>query len=195
MRGLLKPPFAKCTNMSRIGKKKRIIPAGVTVAVVKDEVAVKGPKGELKLKLHPRVSIAVEGGAATVSVNGNDKGSLALWGTFSAILGNMIKGVTDGFKKQLEINGVGYKAAMKGDTLSLEVGYSHPVVIKPEPGIKFSVEKNIINVEGSDKQRVGELAAQIRQTRKPEPYKGKGIKYAGEIIRRKAGKTAAKGTA
>ena len=131
----------------------------------------------------------------TQVVNENNKQDRALWGTFSSLVINMVKGVTEGFKKELEINGVGYKAAMKGTNLMLEVGFSHPVEIKPAAGVKFAVDKNLITIEGVDKQMIGEMAAQIRSIRKPEPYKGKGIKYVTEVIRRKAGKTAAKGAA
>lgn len=181
--------------MSRIGKKKIVIPAGVTAGVEKNQVYVKGPKGELRLNLHPRITVAFEQNDIITQVaNENNKQDRALWGTFASLIINMIKGVTVGFKKQLEINGVGYKAATKGASLMLEVGFSHPVEIKPVSGVKFSVEKNIITVEGADKQLVGEMAAQIRKVKKPEPYKGKGIKYTDEVIRRKAGKTAAKGT-
>ncbi len=180
--------------MSRIGKKKLIIPVGVTAGVEKNQVYVKGPKGELRLNLHPRVIIAFEPDGITTSVaNENNKQDRSLWGTFSSLMFNMVKGVTEGFKKQLEINGVGYKAAMNGSNLMLEVGFSHPIEVKPVAGVKFSVEKNIITVEGADKQLVGEMAAQIRKVKKPEPYKGKGIKYIDEVVRRKAGKTAAKG--
>lgn len=182
--------------MSRIGKKIRTIPQGVTVDLKGDLLVIKGPKGQLSLKLHPRVTVAVTDGQLTVSViseeNTKDK---ALWGTFSSIIENMLEGVTVGFKKQLEINGVGYKANLKGESLVLEVGFSHPVELKPEAGIKFEVDKNVITVSGIDKQMVGEMAAQIRSTKKVEPYKGKGIKYVGEVVRRKAGKTAAKGAA
>jgi large subunit ribosomal protein L6 len=182
--------------MSRIGKKIRKIPQGVTVDLKDGLLVVKGPKGQLSLKLHPRVTVATADGQLTVSViseeNTKDK---ALWGTFSSIIENMLEGVTVGFKKQLEINGVGYKANLKGESLVLEVGFSHPVELKPEAGIKFEVEKNVITVSGIDKQMVGEMAAQIRSTKKVEPYKGKGIKYVGEVVRRKAGKTAAKGAA
>ncbi len=180
--------------MSRIGKKKITIPAGVTAGIEKNQVTVKGPKGELKLNLHPRVVVVCDKNEiSTQVVNENNKQDRALWGTFSSLLINMVKGVTEGFKKELEINGVGYKAAMKGQNLALEVGFSHPVEVKPVPGIKFSVEKNLITIEGADKQLVGEMAAQIRSVKKPEPYKGKGIKYVTEVIQRKAGKTAAKG--
>ena len=182
--------------MSRIGKKKITIPSGVTAGVEKNQVFVKGPKGELRLNLHPRVTVVFEQNEISTSVaNENNKQDRSLWGTFSSLVLNMVKGVTEGFKKQLEINGVGYKATMKGVNLMLEVGFSHPVEIKPVTGVKFSVEKNIITVEGADKQLVGEMAAQIRKVKKPEPYKGKGIKYTDEVVRRKAGKTAAKGAA
>jgi len=179
--------------MSRIGKKIRPIPAGVTVDVKNDILTIKGPKGELIQELHPHVTVVIEGGNISVKVNSEeDKKDRSLWGTFSSITENMIEGVTKGFKRELEINGVGYKVAMKGANLSLDVGYNEPVEVKPLPGIKFSADKNLITVEGIDKQLVGEMAAQIRRVRKPEPYKGKGIKYVEEVIRRKAGKTASK---
>lgn len=182
--------------MSRIGKKIRKIPQGVTVEIKGDDLVIKGPKGELHQKLHPRVTVSTADGQLTVSVvNEENTKDKALWGTFSSIIENMLEGVTTGFKKQLEINGVGYKANLKGQDLVLEVGFSHTVEIKPAAGIKFEVEKNIISVSGNDKQMVGEMAAQIRSTKKVEPYKGKGIKYVGEVVRRKAGKTAAKGAA
>lgn len=182
--------------MSRIGKKIRPIPAGVTVDVKDDMLVIKGPKGQLSQKLHPRVTIVNQNNELTVNVvNQEDIKDRALWGTFSSLVENMLDGVTVGFKKTLEINGVGFKAVMKGANLVLEVGYSHPVELKPEEGIKFEVEKNIITVSGNDKQMVGEMAARIRATKKVEPYKGKGIKYTDEVVRRKAGKTAAKGAA
>ncbi|OGH87499.1 MAG: 50S ribosomal protein L6 [Candidatus Magasanikbacteria bacterium RIFOXYC2_FULL_42_28] len=182
--------------MSRVGKKIRTIPAGVIVTVEKGQLKVAGPKGELKLKLHPHITVVATDGQVTVTVaNVDDSKDRALWGTFSSLIGNMITGVTVGFKKNLNISGVGFKAAMKGADLSLEVGFSHPVEVKAVPGIKFSVEKDNISVEGFDRQLVGELAARIRSIRKVEPYKGKGIKYVGEIVRRKAGKTAAKAAA
>ena len=182
--------------MSRVGKKNITIPAGVTAGVEKNQVFVKGPKGELRLTLHPRVTVAFEQNNIITSVaNENNKQDRSLWGTFSSLMANMVEGVTQGFKKQLEISGVGYKANMKGANLMLEVGFSHPVEVKPVDGVKFSVEKNIITVEGADKQLVGEMAAAIRKVKKPEPYKGKGIKYSDEVVRRKAGKTAAKGAA
>jgi len=182
--------------MSRIGKKVRVIPAGVQAEVKQGQLIIKGPKGELKLAIHPRVTISVNDGKIMVSVvNQENKSDRALWGTFSSIVGNMLTGVTNGFKKELEINGVGYKASMSGNTLVLDVGYSHPVKFNPVAGVKLSVDKNIITVEGFDKYAVGETAAQIRAIKKVEPYKGKGIKYTTEVPRRKAGKTAGKAAA
>jgi large subunit ribosomal protein L6 len=182
--------------MSRIGKKIRVVPAGVTATVTDGQFKVKGPKGELSMPIHPRVSIKSDAGQITVSVKDeNYTRDRALWGTFSSLIANMLKGVTDGFQKKLEINGVGYKASLKGTDLVLEVGFTHPVTVKATPGIKFTVEKNVITVEGADKHAVGEMAALVRRVRKPEPYKGKGIKYSDEVIRRKAGKTAAKAAA
>lgn len=179
--------------MSRVGKKIRMIPSGVTAEVKNGEIIVKGPKGELKQKLHPRVSVEIMDGQITLKVaNEKIKKERALWGTFSSLIQNMLDGVTKGYKKELEINGVGFKVAMKGSDLSLEVGYSHPVLFKSPAGIKLSVDKNIVTVEGNDRQVVGETAAQIRAIKKPEPYKGKGIRYVGEIVRQKAGKAAAK---
>lgn len=172
------------------------MPAGVTAELKAGELVVKGPKGELKQAIHPRVTIVIKDGEITTQViNPDNTRDRSLWGTFSSIIENMLEGVHTGFKRQLEINGVGYKATVKGTNLNLEVGYSHPVEVKPLAGIKFSVEKNIINVEGTDKKLVGEMAAMIRRVRKPEPYKGKGIKYIEEVIVRKAGKTAAKSAA
>lgn len=148
------------------------------------------------MAIHPRVTVAINGSEVTVTViNPEAKRDRALWGTFSSIIENMIIGATTGFKRQLEINGVGYKATLKGANLELEVGYNDPITVKPLSGITFTVEKNIITVAGADKQVVGEMAAMIRRVRKPEPYKGKGIKYVEETIRRKAGKTAAKAAA
>lgn len=182
--------------MSRVGKKVRTIPAGAQVEIKQGQIIVKGPKGELKQIIHPHVTVSVADGKIEVTVaNPENKKDRALWGTFSSIIANLLEGVTKGFKKELEINGVGYKAAMSGANLILEVGYSHPVNFAPVSGVKLGVEKNIISVEGFDKQAVGEMAAQIRAIKKVEPYKGKGIKYIDEIVRRKAGKTAGKAAA
>lgn len=182
--------------MSRVGKKIRVIPAGVQAEIKSNQLVVKGPKGELKQIIHPHVTVSINDGKIEVTVaNPENKKDRALWGTFSSIIGNLLNGVNTGFKKELEINGVGYKVSMSGNNLILDVGYSHPVNFLAVPGIKFGVEKNIITVEGADKQLVGEIAAQIRAVKKVEPYKGKGIKYTNEVARHKAGKTAGKGSA
>lgn len=180
--------------MSRIGKKIRKIPQGVTVDLNDGVIVVKGPKGELRENIHPNVTMVVKDGEVSFSVvNEANKKNRALWGTFSSLVNNMIVGVSEGFKKQLEVNGVGYRVGLKGKDLELSLGFSHPVVYKADSGITFTVDKNVITIEGINRQQVGEVAAQIRSLRKPEPYKGKGIKYMDEVIRRKAGKTASKG--
>lgn len=179
--------------MSRVGKKIYKLPQGVSAEMKGQNLFVKGPKGELSIKVHPRVTVVIENNELSVRVvNETNKKDRSLWGTFSSIAGSMIQGVSEGFVKKLEVNGVGYKINMQGDVLVLVVGYSHPVEFKSPKGITISVEKNIITVEGADKQVVGETAAQIRKIRKPEPYQGKGIKYVDEVIRRKVGKTASK---
>ncbi len=186
--------YVKYTNMSRIGKQPIKIPSGVDVTITDGVIHVKGPKGELSQRLHPMVTVAQEDGVLTVSVK--DPAELAqkaLWGLFRKLIANMVVGTTDGFLKKLEINGVGYKAEMKGKMLVLQLGYSHPIEFTVPVGLEISVEKNVITITGADRQVVGQTAAEIRSLRKPEPYKGKGIKYQDEIIRRKAGKTAAKG--
>ena len=177
--------------MSRIGKQTTEIPQGVTLEVKDGFVIVKGSKGELKRKLHDLVEVKVENGAVVCDVkNKEDKVERSLWGTFSSHLKNMIVGVSAGFQKKLEINGVGYRVAMQGTDLKLEVGYSHPVIYKVADGVEASVEKNVITLESPDKELLGRVASEIRAVRKPEPYKGKGIKYMDEVIRRKAGKAA-----
>lgn len=179
--------------MSRIGKQTIEIPSGVTVTVADAIVTVAGPKGELSLELHPLVSVTQEENVLTVQVkNEEEKKDKALWGTFASIIKNMVQGVTEGFKKELEVNGVGYRVALQGKNLVLSVGYSHPVEFPLPEGISAEVEKNLITITGIDKQQVGQVAAEIRKVRKPEPYKGKGIKYVEEEIRRKVGKAAAK---
>jgi len=175
--------------MSRVGKQTIKIPSGVTVEVTSGLVRVKGAKTTLEQILHPAVTLRVEGDEVHVAVkHEEDKRERALWGTFASLLINMIEGVTKGYQKKLEINGVGYRAEVKGKDLVLNVGYSHPVVFPVPSNITITTEKNVVTVSGADKQRVGEIAAQIRSIRKPEPYKGKGIKYVDELIRRKAGK-------
>ncbi|PIS05417.1 MAG: 50S ribosomal protein L6 [Candidatus Buchananbacteria bacterium CG10_big_fil_rev_8_21_14_0_10_42_9] len=178
--------------MSRVGKEPIVIPAGVTVTVSDKEVKVKGPKGELSERLPANITVAQADGALTVAIkNEGDKMQRSLWGTIRAILSNLITGVTEGFSKQLEFSGVGYKAQVNGSTLVLNVGFSHPVEYQLADGVTATVEKNLITISGIDKQLVGQVAAEIRKIRKPEPYKGKGIKYVDETIRRKAGKAAA----
>lgn len=175
--------------MSRIGKNPITIPSGVTVSAQGGTVTVTGPKGELSVALPPKVALAIAGDTLTFSVpNPDDTRQAAFWGLGRSLVANAVLGVTEGFKKQLEINGVGYKVALKGDTLVLNVGFSHPVEFKAPKGIALSAEGNAITVSGIDKYVVGEVASGIRRIRKPEPYKGKGIKYSDEVIRRKAGK-------
>lgn len=182
--------------MSRIGKKIRVLPAGITAEIKGGELFVKGPKGQLKMTIHPRVTLSIKDGQITTSVvNENNTKDRALWGTFSSLVGNMVEGVVTGFKKQLEVNGVGFKVNAKGANLNFELGFTNPIEFKAPEGIKFTVEKNLITVEGFDKHLVGQTAARIRSLRKPEPYKGKGIKYIDEVVRRKAGKAAAKAAA
>ncbi len=177
--------------MSRIGKKPLAIPSGVTVTVAEGVVHVKGPKGELHRTLPPQVAVVVASNEVTVSVkNPEEKSERSLWGTFAAHIGNMIEGVTVGFSKQLEINGVGYRGAMQGKDIRLEVGFSHPVIFKVPEGVTAQMEKNIITLTSTNKELLGQTTAEIRAIRKPEPYKGKGIKYTTETIRRKAGKAA-----
>lgn len=179
--------------MSRIGKQIIEIPQGVTITTTDGVLSVAGPKGTLTRPIHPLVTINVADDKVTVDVtNKEDKAERSLWGTFASHVNNMVIGVNTGFSKQLEVNGVGYKVAMQGSDIKLEVGYSHPVVYKMPENVSAKVEKNVITLESSDKEKLGATAAEIRAIRKPEPYKGKGIKYMEEVIRRKAGKTAAK---
>ena len=175
--------------MSRIGKKPIIIPDKVEVKVAGNQVTVKGPKGELSQKLHSLVKIAQADGQLKVAVaNPEDKEQASLWGLFRTLVSNLVEGVTEGFQKQLEINGIGFKAQVQGNKLILNVGFSHPVEYSIPEGIQIRVDKNVMTVLGADKQQVGQVAAEIRAIKKPEPYKGKGIKYLDEVIRRKAGK-------
>jgi large subunit ribosomal protein L6 len=179
--------------MSRIGKKPISIPNEVETAIDGRTVSVKGPKGHLSLSTHHLVKASIEeiGGKKCVVVSvedGRDVKQRALWGLTARLISNIIKGAAQGYEKKLEINGVGFKAAVSGDKLKLEVGFSHPVEYTLPQGISASVDKNIITLSGADKHLVGEVAAQIRNIKKPEPYKGKGIKYIDEAIRRKAGK-------
>jgi len=178
--------------MSRIGKKPIEIPAGVTVTIADDNtVTVKGAKGELTRSFSPDMIIKVEENVLTVSRPSEIKEHRALHGTTRSLLGNMVDGVSKGFERGLELIGVGYRASKSGNKLVLNVGYSHPVEITPETGIEIEVPTQTkVLVKGTDKERVGAIAANIRDVRPPEPYKGKGIRYEGEFVRRKEGKTA-----
>lgn len=180
--------------MSRIGKLPITVPAGVDVKIGSDnEVTVKGPKGTLTRTLHKDMKITLDGGVITVTRPSDEKMHRSLHGLTRTLINNMVVGVTEGFKKELEINGVGYRAALQGKDLNLTLGYSHPVIFKPAEGITLEVPApNRIIVSGANKEVVGETAAKIREYRLPEPYKGKGIKYVDEHIRRKEGKTGAK---
>jgi large subunit ribosomal protein L6 len=176
--------------MSRIGKKPIEIPAGVTVTVNGSEVTVKGPKGELSRSFSPDLTIVVEENVVTVTRPSDEKTHRSLHGTTRALISNMVEGVSTGFVKSLELIGVGYRAQKQGTKLILNVGYSHPVEIEPETGVEVEVPSNTkVIIKGASKERVGALAANIRDVRPPEPYKGKGIRYEGEFVRRKEGKT------
>jgi large subunit ribosomal protein L6 len=179
--------------MSRIGKKPVTLPKGVAVEIQGNTVAVKGPKGELRRTLHTEMQVALADGQVTVSRPSEEKRHKALHGLSRTLVQNMVDGVSKGFRKTLEIQGVGYKAEAKPYGVNLIVGYSHPVKYEAPKGIKISVENNtVVKIEGADKEAVGQVAAELRSVRPPEPYKGKGIRYQGEQVRRKAGKTGAK---
>lgn len=179
--------------MSRIGRMPVVIPADVTVKIDGSVVSVKGPKGELVQAMHPDMQIEIAGAEVLVKRNSDDKLHRSLHGLTRTLISNMVVGVTQGYKKELEIQGVGYRCAKEGKNLNLQVGYSHPVVIKEIPGITIDVPApNKIIISGIDKQAVGQFAAEVREKRPPEPYKGKGIRYVGEHVRRKEGKTGAK---
>ena len=177
--------------MSRIGRQTIQIPEKVDVSTEDEVITVEGPKGSLERELHRAIIVNIEDDEINVDIeNKENKQEKSLWGTFTSRIQNMIEGVTSGFKKELEINGVGYRASMKGADLKIEAGYSDPVIYEVPDDIDVSVEGNEITVKGIDKELVGKVAAEIRSIRKPEPYKGKGIKYVDETIRRKEGKTA-----
>ena len=180
--------------MSRIGRMPITVPAGVEVTVAENNVVtVKGPKGTLTQALHPEMTLEKEGNIIHVKRPSDDKAHCALHGMTRAMLHNMVVGVSEGFKKELEINGVGYRAAKEGNKLVMNLGYSHQVIMPEIDGITIDVPAaNKIVISGCDKQKVGQFAAEVREKRPPEPYKGKGIKYVDEVIRRKVGKTGAK---
>lgn len=176
--------------MSRIGKMPIQLTAGVTAQVGRGEVVIKGPKGELTIAVPLRIGVALDRGQLLVEKKGNDRELDALHGTIRALLANAVTGVTQGWKKELELSGVGYRATVNGADLVLLVGFSHPVTVKPPSGIAIAVQEGKIVVSGIDKHLVGQVAANIRAVKPPEPYKGKGIKYVGEYIKKKAGKSA-----
>ncbi|TAK04986.1 50S ribosomal protein L6 [Patescibacteria group bacterium] len=180
--------------MSRIGKMPVAVPQGVEVRLDGANITVKGPKGELARVLHPHVAVKQENNELTITVaSPEEKGDRALWGLFRNLIANMVEGVTKGFEKKLEVIGVGYKVAGSGAKITLDVGFSHEVPIDLPKGVTASVDKNLITLASADKELLGESAARIRSVRPPEPYKGKGIKYVDEYVRRKAGKAAKAG--
>jgi large subunit ribosomal protein L6 len=175
--------------MSRIGKKPIAIPSAVTLTVDGQTVSVKGPKGQLSWTVIDDVVIAHENGELTLAPRDDSQRARSMWGLSRTLVGNMVQGVTEGFERKLELVGVGYRAALKGNSLSLQLGFSHDVDVAPPEGVTFVVPKQTeITISGIDKQAVGEIASKIRRLRPPEPYKGKGVRYAGEKVRRKEGK-------
>ena len=185
--------------MSRIGKQSITIPKGLEVAVQGSKIIFKGAKAQKELETHNRVNISLKDGVLSFGLKDSKEGANleglnlnAFWGTYRALANNIVIGLTSGFSKQLEINGVGYKAAVKGNILELSLGFSHPINYEIPKGVEVAIDKNIITLKGNDKQQIGQIASEIRAFRPPEPYKGKGVKYVEETILRKAGKTAKK---
>ena len=180
--------------MSRIGHKPIPVPAGVDISIADGVVTVKGAKGTLTQKVHPNMNVAVENGEVLVTRPNDEKENRALHGLTRSLIANMVTGVTQGFSKKLEVNGVGYRVQKQGKNLVMNLGYSHQVVVSEIPGITIEVPSpNKIVITGPDKQLVGQFAAEVREKRPPEPYKGKGIKYVDEVVRRKEGKAGGKG--
>jgi len=175
--------------MSRVGKKPIPIPDKVKVSIKDRHVAVEGPKGNLELDVAPPITVKKEDNDIIVTRPNDARRNRAFHGLTRALIANMVRGVSEGFEKKLEIQGVGYRAVAQGKALNFQLGYSHPILFEPPEGVDLSVDRSIVTVSGIDKQAVGQVAAQIRGLRKPEPYKGKGIRYVGEHVRRKAGKT------
>lgn len=178
--------------MSRIGKLPISVPAGVTINMEGQKITATGPKGTLEVVIHRAVKVSQEGEVITVVMKDAKASDRSLWGLSRTLVANLVQGVAEGFSKQLEIQGVGYRAALNGNTLNLSLGYSHPIDYVLPEGIEAKVEAANITISGANKQLVGQVAAEIRSKRPPEPYKGKGIRYVGEQVRRKAGKAAAK---
>jgi len=180
--------------VSRIGRMPITLPKGVNVDIRGQNVSIKGPKGQLSYEVRPEITVKLDSGQLVVERSSDERSHRAYHGLTRALLANMVQGVSNGFRKVMTVEGVGYRATMQGQALVLQVGYSHPVEIVPPPGIKFSVEKGdrVFTIEGIDKALVGQVAAKIRALREPDPYKGKGLLYEGERIRRKAGKTSKK---
>ena len=176
--------------MSRIGKQPVTVANGIDVSLDGTVLVAKKGNLEKRLETYGRVGINIEGNEVTFSKVGEAKESAAFWGTYRALFANIIEGLDKGFKKSLEINGVGYRAAVQGKTLNLQLGFSHPIDFPIPDGVEITVEKNLIHISGTDKQTIGQVAAEIRSFRPPEPYKGKGVKYTDEVIIRKAGKSA-----
>jgi large subunit ribosomal protein L6 len=176
--------------MSRVGKKPVTVVDGIDVSVDGTVLVAKKGNNEKRLETHGRVEISIDGAEVTFARVGESKESAAFWGTYRALFANMIEGLDKGFKKSLEINGVGYRAAVQGQTLNLQLGFSHPVEYTIPEGVEVKVEKNLIHLSGTDKQTIGQVAAEIRSFSPPAPYKGKGVKYTDEVIVRKAGKSA-----
>lgn len=178
--------------MSRIGKRPVVVPSGIEVSLNEGRITFKNSKISKELDTLNHVKVSLQNNELCFSPNGEDSKARAFWGTYRALASNIIIGLTSGFSKKLEINGVGYKASVSGSTLELALGFSHPIKFPIPSGVEISVEKNVITIKGSDKQQIGQIAANIREFRPPEPYKGKGVKYSDEVIIRKAGKTSKK---
>jgi large subunit ribosomal protein L6 len=176
--------------MSRIGKKSVTVPDGVEVNISSRKISVKGPKGSLDFEFHPDVEVIVEDKEVVVKARKKTKQARSLWGLTRMLVSNMIDGVTKGFEKQLELQGVGYRMAVQGKKLNLALGFSHPVEVDVPEGLEAKIDKNILTISGIDKQKVGQLTATVRALKKVEPYKGKGFRYVGEVVRKKVGKKA-----
>jgi large subunit ribosomal protein L6 len=177
--------------MSRIGKKPLVIPAKTEVTLSGKTLVVKGPLGEISRNVHDDIAVVIENGAVTLSPKNDSLETNALWGTYASHLVNMVEGVTKSFEKKLQLEGIGYKVDVKGDKLVMALGFSHPVEVPIPAGLKVTIEKNIITISGIDKEKVGQFTSRIRDLKKPEPYKGKGLRYQGEVIKIKQGKKSA----